>query len=65
MKMFRRVFDYIKGFVNFDCEECQCKADNIKEIKKQLEKLQTRCNKKRGGKEYVKQNKELVIKKRK
>jgi len=57
MKMFRRVFDYIKGCVS--CDECECKADDIIELRKQLKKLQT----KKRRKEYVKENKEVVFKK--
>jgi len=64
MKPFRRIFDFIKGFVDIRCDDCKGKDSDIIELRKQLKKIQAKCNKKRGLKDYDKEDKEVVFKKR-
>lgn len=43
MKMFRRLFDKIKGFCS--CDECFVKDEELEDLKKKLQELKARTKK--------------------
>jgi len=50
MKPFRRIFDYIKGFVSCD----ECKPEDIREVRKQLMKLKEKTARRKRNDKKIK-----------